>query len=308
LEAWDSLLLAAGKRDTSLVLGLGTPGLDRNNALYHLREKVMEGAELPGFRFKEYAADPGCDINDREQWRKANPALVAGFLREAALVTSLGLVPESHFRVFRLGQWVDGVEGWLGADGRAVWDLGGSDYELSVGGRTWVGVDVGLKRDSTAVVAVQYRDDEPKKLHAECRIWLPKTDEPVDVTDVMGHLRTLADRYKVEAISYDPRFFDVPAKLLEDEGLKLVEIPQSLERMTPAVGALYELLRSNGMTHSRAKDFGQQVLNAIPRLNERGFTLSKGKSRGRIDAAVALALAVDRAQHKKKPRSPLVVM
>ena len=34
----------------------------------------------------------------------------------------------------------------------------------------------------------------------------------------------------------------------------------------------------------------------MPRFNEHGFTLAKGKSRGRIDAAIALALAVDRVQ------------
>ena len=140
------------------------------------------------------------------------------------------------------------------------------------------------------------------------RSWLPKEDEPVDVTDVMAHLRDLARTYKVGAISYDPRFFDVPAKMLYDEGLPMVEIPQSLERMTPAVGSLYELVRQGRITHDGDPGFDAQILAAVARLNERGFTLSKGKSRGRIDAAVALALAVDRAQHQKKARAPLVVL
>ena len=52
------------------------------------------------------------------------------------------------------------------------------------------------------------------------------------MTDVMEHLRELCRAYEVEAISFDPRFFDVPAKMLADEGLPLIEIPQSVERMT----------------------------------------------------------------------------
>jgi hypothetical protein len=217
------------------------------------------------------------------------------------------MVPPSHFRVFRLGQWVDGVESWLGDDGRSVWDsTEDRHHQLEAGAPTWVGVDVGIKRDSSAVVAVQYRPDG--RLHAELKSWVPTTDEPVDVTDIMAHLRTLSKRYQVGAISYDPRFFDVPAKMLYDEGLPLVEVPQSVEHMTPAVGALYELLRNGGLTHGRDPLFAQQVLNAVVRNNERGFTLSKGKSRGRIDAAIALALAVDRAQHKKPPRAKLVVL
>ena len=39
----------------------------------------------------------------------------------------------------------------------------------------------------------------------------------------------------------------------------------------------------------------RQVLNAIPRYNERAFTLAKSKSHGKIDAAVALCLAYDQA-------------
>lgn len=308
LDAWDSLVLAAGKRSRSLVMGLGTPGLDRDNALWHLRELFTGGLAPRSFRFREYAADAGCEIDDRRQWRKANPAIGAGFLREDALVTALAIVPPSHFRVFRLGQWVEGVESWLGDDGRSVWDAGERPYTFVDGAPTWVGIDVGIKRDSSAIVTVQYREDDPAILHAKARIWVPTADEPVDVTDLMGYLRELTKRYRVGAVSFDPRFFDVPAKFLYDEGLPMVEVPQSVEQMTPAVGALYELVKGAGLTHDRDPLFAQQVLNAIPRLNERGFTLSKGKSRGRIDAAIALALAVDRAQHKKKPRAPLVVL
>ena len=43
------------------------------------------------------------------------------------------------------------------------------------------------------------------------------------------------------------------------------------------------------------------VLNAVPRFNERGFTLQKSKSRGRIDGVIALALAIDRAMREERP-------
>jgi hypothetical protein len=46
------------------------------------------------------------------------------------------------------------------------------------------------------------------------------------------------------------------------------------------------------------------VLNAVPRYNERGFTLQKSKSRGRIDGAIALALACDRAIHTEPVYEP----
>ncbi len=296
MESWDSLRMASGKRSRSLIVGVGTPGLDRDNALFHIREAVHDGEKLPGLVFREYAAPEGCPVDDKRIWRKANPAIGAGFLRESALETDLGITPEGHFRIFRLGQWVEGTDAWLGANGRAVWEALVSPWGFVEGAPTWVGIDVGLKHDSTAVVAVQRREDG--RLHAVCRLWVPTSDEPVDTTDVMQHIRELADRYDLQTVGYDPRFFDVPAKMLTDEGIAMVEQPQTLERMTPAVGSLYEMIRSGGLTHDGDDAFGSQVLNATPRFNDRGFTLAKGKSRGRIDAAVALALAVDRVQRE----------
>lgn len=172
--------------------------------------------------------------------------------------------------------------------------------------RTWAGLDVGVKRDSTALVWCQYRPDG--RLHAKCRLWLPTADEAVPLTDVMQAIRRLCADYDVEAVAYDPRLFEVPAQMLADERYPMVEMPQSLERMTPAFGQLFEMIKRGELSHDGKVDFTTQILNAIPRYNERGFTLQKAKSRGRIDACYALAMAVDRAMHGVKPKSPLVVL
>jgi len=179
------------------------------------------------------------------------------------------------------------------AQRRAIWDALREPYSPVEGDPTWIGVDVGLKRDSTAVVAVQR--DNKGDLHAICRLWVPTTDNPVDITDVMQYLRELAKAYDVRAISYDPRFFDLPAKQLEDEGLPLVEVPQSVEGMTRILGSLLELIKRGELHHDGDEALRTHVLNAVARFNEHGFTLQKSKSRGRIDGVIALSLAVDRA-------------
>lgn len=299
VESWDSLLLASGKRPRSLVVGIGTPGFDKSNALWHLRERVRGGSVLPGFHYTEFAAPPDCAIDDEAIWAEANPALAEGYMNPEALRTAVALSPEAHFRIFRLGQWVDGVESWLGTDGRAAWMALVDPWKLVAGAPTWVGVDVGLKRDSTAVAVVQRRPDG--RLHVAWRLWVPTKEEPVDVTEVMHHLRSLDKTYDLQGVSFDPRFFDVPAKMLDDEGLPMVEVPQSLERMTPAIGSVFEAIKRGELSHDGDKVVSEQVLNAVPRFNERGFTLAKGKSRGRIDAAVAMALGVDIALRQPGP-------
>ena len=116
------------------------------------------------------------------------------FLRMSALETDRRLMPEARFRIFRLGQWVDGYASWLGDDGRLVWDGLRRNVAPIANAPTWVGIDVGIKRDSTAVCIVQYLGDG--HLGAWVRLWVPTRDEPVDVTDVMEHLRKVARMYQ----------------------------------------------------------------------------------------------------------------
>ena len=71
----------------------------------------------------------------------------------------------------------------------------------------------------------------------------------------------------------------------------MVEFPQSLERMTPAVGATYEAIKRQEVAHDGDEAFETQVLNAVTRYNGSGFTISKEKSKDRIDAAVAMCMA-----------------
>jgi len=246
---------------------------------------------IPGFKFTEYAADEGCSIYDESQWPKANPALAGGYMNIDALRTAVALSPEAHFRIFRLGQWVEGVECWLGEDGRKLWRSLTDPWAMEPDGATWVGVDVGLKHDSTAVVWCQRRDH---RLHVKTKIWLPRPDGRLDVADAMQFIRDLAAMYTLRGVFYDPRFFDLPAQMLADEGYPIVEFPQSVERMTPAVGATYEAAKRGELSHDGDGPFEEQVLNAIARYNERGFILAKSKS-GRIDAAVAMCMAVQGA-------------
>lgn len=299
-ESWNALVLASGKRPRSLVVGIGTPGYDKENALWLVRRRAREGNLRPGFSFTEFAADEGCAIDDVEQWRKANPAMVAGYLDDEAMGIALDAAPsQAAFRIFKLGQWIDGVECWLGEDGGKVWGALADPWELEPGRPAWVGVDVALKHDSTAVVVGQFRPDG--RLHAKAKVWQPVKDDTVDVTDVMEHLRSLSARVDLQAVLYDPRYFDVAARMLGDEGLPMVEVPQTSERMIPLVGTLFDLVKQGRFSHDGDQVFDTHVLNAVPRFYDGGFTLAKNKSRGRIDAAIAAALMAGRAVRHEEP-------
>ncbi len=305
MSAWGGLVQAGGKRERSLILGMGTPGVDHENALYAIRESLLAGP-LPRFHFREWAAEEGARLDDRAQWRLANPAIGAGFLRESALETDLRLMPAARFRIFRLGLWVEGFESWLGEDGGTLWRDTEDDFHMVPGAPTWVGIDAAITRDTTAVVILQERPDG--RLHAQARFWQPKRDEPTDISDVMHYVRILADTYKLQGVAFDPRFLDWPAKVLTDEKIPMVEVSQGVDRMTGYVGDLYTVIREGGVTHPRDPVFAQHVLSAQARHNERGFTLKKDKDYRHIDGAIALTLALAMYRGKKKARPAVVVV
>jgi phage terminase large subunit-like protein len=306
LDSWQALVLASGKRTRSLCVAIGTPGLDEQNALWSLRNAHRDGNAPVGFSYTEIAAPDGCDIRNEDNWRIACPALDAGFQNIDALRIAVATSPESYFRVFHLGQYCEGVDCWLGDDGANTWGALESAFDFVPNEPTFVGIDVGLKRDSTAVVIGQRRPDG--RLHTSARVWMPTATEAIDLSSIMGYIRELDNAYNVVAVAFDPRLFELPAQMLADEGIAMVEFPQSLERTTPAFGSLYEAIKRGEISHDGDPQYQRQILNAVLRLNERGFTLAKAKARGKIDAAYALMMMHDRACHPTKPKAPAFVL
>jgi phage terminase large subunit-like protein len=296
--AWDALQLAGGKRPNSLIVGLGTTG-KRDSALHRLHEMWRSGVDLAGHCRINYSATPGCDIRDRAEWRRANPAIDAGFLAEDAIAAAVDITPEDAFRAFRLNQWVDlvGTESWLGPNALAIWKaLADPGYQWDDRATTYAGVDVSLRHDTTAVVAVQQRPDG--RWHARSWIFRAPEGRPVDQGEVRHCIRQIP---ALAACAYDPRFFEGSAQELAEEGVPMIEVPQTAHRMVPAIGNLYRLITGGGLSHDGAPDFAAQVTTAVARHSDNGMTLSKLKSDLKIDAAIALALAVSMADTAPLP-------
>ena len=95
--------------------------------------------------------------------------------------------------------------------------------------------------------------------------------------------------------AYDPAYFQRSSEILTDDGLPMVEFPQSRARMIPACGNAFEMIVNQRVAHDGSPQFVDQVLSAAQRMTDEGWRLSKGKSKRKIDAAIALVIALDRA-------------
>ena len=200
---------------------------------------------------------------------------------------------ETAMRRYRLNQWVrtDG-ESWLP---KGAWELCRSETELDPNIPVFVGIDMALKHDSIAVVVAQPL--ESGQIVVRAKIWHPDGGV-MDVAAVEQHIRELGLEFTVQEFAYDPAFFQRSAEAMSDEGFTMVEFSQSTARMVPACGTLYEMIVNQKIEHDGNPVFADQVLSAAQRSTDMGWRLSKGKSKRKIDAAIALAMAVDRATRR----------
>jgi phage terminase large subunit-like protein len=292
-ELWDALTLGSGARRDPQIVAITTAGFDMSSicgTLYSYGQKVCRGeVEDDAFGFWWWEAAEGCDLGDRAAWLEANPNLAEGLLDPEDMEIAVRQTSEISVRRYRLNQWVrTAADSWLP---QGAWELCRGDADLVPGAPTWIGVDMALKRDTTAAVAVQHVDG---KIVAKAKIWLPDGGV-MDVAAVESHLMEMAQLYDVQEVVYDPAFFQRSAEALAEQGMPMVEFPQSPQRMVPACGHLYETIVNQKLVHDGNPIFSDQVLSAAQRVKDNGWTLSKGKSKRKIDAVIALAMAVDRA-------------
>lgn len=296
-DLWNALTLSSGARKDPMIVGITTAGFDPDSLcgrLYNYGKRVIAGdQDDERFGFFWWEAPEGCAISDRDGWAAANPNLAEGLLDIEDMEVSMNQTAEVAFRRYRLNQWVrtDG-ESWLPA---GAWELCRSDMELKPDLPTFVGVDMALKHDSIAVVVAQSQDG---RVVVRAKIWHPDANA-MDVSAVEQHIRDINSQYNVVENAYDPAFFQRSAEVLSENHV-MVEFPQSAARMIPACGNLYELIVNQVIAHDGDPMFADQIMSAAQRQTESGWRLSKGKSKRKIDAAIALAIASDRATSKQE--------
>jgi len=292
-DLYDQMTLGSGARVEPLTVSITTAGYDLDSLagrLYQYGKQVASGEVVDDqFGFWWWEAPEDCSIDDRKAWIVSNPNLAEGLLDPDDLAVAVKQTSEMGMRRWRLNQWVRSQESWLpvGAWEQCVQPLAQLDVELPI----YVGIDMALRHDTIAVVIAQQQGE---RFVVRAKIWQPEL-EGVDVADVERHLRELHNTYRVMEFAYDPAFFQRSAEVLSDDGLNMVEFGQSASRMIPACGNAYEMIINKKVSHDGSPTFTDQVLSAAQRMTDNGWRLSKGKSKRKIDACIAMVMALDRA-------------
>jgi phage terminase large subunit-like protein len=163
-----------------------------------------------------------------------------------------------------------------------------------------IGVDVGIKHDASAVVAVA-REGSTIRL-VRHRIWHPTAQYPLDLEQtVEAFILDLARQYRVFEVLCDPYQFQRSMATLARAGIKIVEWAQTQARTTEMGQTLLEALKGRTLRMYPAPELREQALQTILVESPRGFRIVKESTTQKIDAIVALAMAVVSSMRQPDP-------
>ncbi|HXT90550.1 MAG TPA: hypothetical protein VN714_14955, partial [Trebonia sp.] len=177
-------------------------------------------------------------------------------------------------------------------DHPAAWGKCEGTWEVTGEEPAVLTVDMSMYHDSSAVLECTKLADG--RIGVTAKIWEPGHGR-VDHSEVFGYIRQKAEDLgpRFRGVVYDERFFEVPALMLEDDGIGVIRFSQTVQFMAPAASETFDAILTRQIVHRGDLEFSRQVLAAARREQDRGtFTLSKGKSKRRIDACVALCMGV----------------
>ena len=266
-----------------------------------------------------YEGAKDCDLTDKAAWKAANPALgkfrSLPDVKEQAERASRMPSFEPTFRNLVLNQRVEMMAPFIS---RGVWIANSLEPEDDVfyTEPVYIGLDLSAKTDLTAMVMMAYRE----KWHVKAYFWTPanglrdraKRDRaPYDTWEQQGFIRAIpgasidyetvakdiADILSdcdVKALAFDRWRFDLLKKEMDEIGLDLPLLPfgQGFKDMAPAIDRLEELLMNEQISHGMNPVLTMCMNNARIEQDAAGNRkMNKGKATGRIDGAVALAMA-----------------
>lgn len=325
-EIYDIIKSGMGARKQPMIWQITTAGFDLSSFGYsqhEYAEKVLEGVfdddELLAII---YTVDDPKRWDDPTEWIKANPNLGVSVYEEQlqAMVERARRQPSQlpNLLTKRLNIWVRGGSKWLGAEQWNDCTDPSLNLQSFAGEPCWIGLDLAEKSDIAALAIVfrhyggyavffklylnedQAHAPENRHFYAWEKsghlIVTPGNATDFDV--IRADLQQLATDHHVQEVVYDPKFSTYFAtKLAEEDGMLMVEMPQTSARFTLPIVEIENLVLTKDLVHEGNPAVAWMISNVV--MRESKFSglrhPTKEKNENKIDAPVAMIMAMARA-------------
>lgn len=338
---YDVLTKGSGDaREQPLYFYITTAGVNRNSICYELHQKakaIIDGKKIdPTFYPVIYGLELDDDWHKEENWYKANPSLGQTIklenIREAYQEALSNLAEEKIFRQLRLNTWVSGNTRWMRMED---WDKCAFPVNIEeLKGRTcYAGLDLSSSTDITAFVLVFPPIDEDDKYQIVPYFWIPedtidlrvrRDHVPYDIWKGKGTIMStegnvihygfiekfieeLGTIFNIKEIAFDRWGAVQMTQNLEGMGFTVVPFGQGYKDMSGPTKRLMELVLGKEIAHNGNEPLRWMIDNVVVKTDPAGnIKMDKEKSEERIDGAVALVMALDRAIRHEESRTDSV--
>lgn len=155
----------------------------------------------------------------------------------------------------------------------------------------FAGVDASTKHDTAAVVVVARHGT--RLILVGHQIWYPSPTAPLDLeATIERYLGDLARDFTVRRALADPFQLHRSMTTLQAAGVPIHEFPQTVANCTRMGQTLYDVVKAGTLVLYADGELRQHILNAVAIESPRGFRIAKEKASKKIDACVALSMAV----------------
>jgi phage terminase large subunit-like protein len=336
-KQWDALDSALVKVAGTLLVVATTSGRGTENLAWKTVEyaiKVQKGEiDDPATLAVIFMAEKDDDWKDESVWHSLNPGMKHGYpnlesFRDKARKAIMSPSDCDSFLQFNLNRWLDHSTSPF-VD-MSVYDAcqGIVDIEALKDSACWLAVDLSSNSDLTTIQACWLGDDDeylvkswffcpadnlklkadrdgvPYPTWAADGFITPTPGNVVDFRVVEQKVRDLCDEFNVQEAAFDPHLGRNMMQNLVDDGYPAIEMRQGWVTMAPAIKELERAILGGSFQHD-----GNPVLRwnfdnvAVETDKADNKSFHKGKSKDRIDGAVAVAMAVGRASSGESNKS-----
>lgn len=281
-EGMAALLPTLSARPNPQIWYTSSAGMETSIQLRKVRERGIAGTSSR-LAFFEWSADGDADLDDRQAWAQANPALGIR-IGEEFVESERDAMDDDGFARERLGLWAEFAD-------RAV--INSEQWARLIDPRSQIvglpafAVDMPWDRSSVTVAAGGRRSDG--QLHCELIDQRPGTSWAVQF------VREKAQRWRPCAVLLDgsgPAASMRPEleQALSEVGVELIPVPGA--EMARACGAFYDAVTQDGIRHLGDERLAASLAGA--KKSDRGdvWRWDRKDSRANIAPLVAVTLAV----------------
>lgn len=329
---YDTFETGMGSREQPLLLVITTAGSNLAGPCYDKRDQVTK---VLGGQFKNeelfgiiYTTDKDDDWTDFSVWEKANPnfgvSVLEPYLRKQHRTAMQRASKQNSIRCKHLNQWVNAGVAYLDMP---AWDrceeetLTLDDFE---GEECWVGIDLAAKIDVAALVLLFERDEyyytfpifylpevqaegEDRahyagwakeghiKLTPGVRIDFDLIEEDL-IGDEEAGTKGLAHRFDIIAVAHDPWNAVQFCSHMLDEGLPMVEVPQTVNHLSEPLKELEAIILADTFRHDGNPVLTWMASNTVARVDKKDNVFPyKERAGSKIDGIIALIMALKMA-------------